>query len=672
MRSPWGSTGFDRKDIVGGKDACIFRAELDLPTVMTGLPQDAGPAAEFLVRHLYRPLDLAADARYFAMAETESTAEDAWFWSDDNAKILELMSRPEVARRFPTETAEILRFVAAMCDGPFIFRRVSAPRLDPAGRNGQVVRFRHSLLRIGWDPADGSVTTGVRFHDERDADNLTLCPGYVEFTYRRRRFKERLEASAARSSLELSGHSLRLRYAGEVTFSAGWQRRRLGTLAYICDFDARTMLFGVEAALDLDHAIEVRDAVLTIGNGRLDDCLFHNVVTDSGGDAPVFAAGTPSQRRFDGLAARYYAIRQGHISADALAVHSLPDARSKLSGIETTVETRGRLNTVMARYAFAGAHRGTRLSVREHKLVTAGGFYDRVSDYAAMMQRFSARAGAAQAAVDLSISYDYGVTLNAFARCFAAGVGGAPPTGQIGQQEVRSLFDSMLHHYCALYLDRHEASPNAIFSRELAFAMLGATTMFAATGDTDYRRRLERMCAVLLELGGPLDGPALTFRMRRDNPRAYLDCQSAALLALTRAAPVVEDRSLRSAIERGLASYCLVPAAPEMEEVAAIETLGLIGPGSDRSETAFWNYKAGLALRFFAALRKSRDPGLQAIVVRQHERIRSFEAALHRQLTQSVIERDGCAEFRTSVASRETNSETQPWVMLGLLGDPDD
>ena len=42
------------------------------------------------------------------------------------------------------------------------------------------------------------------------------------------------------------------------------------------------------------------------------------------------------------------------------------------------------------------------------------------------------------------------------------------------------------------------------------------------------------------------------------------------------------------------------------------------------------------------------------------------------QLQRSITERDDSVEIRTSVYSTETNSETQPWVMLGLLGHPYD
>lgn len=636
---------------------------------MPGLPNDAGPAAEFLVRHLYRPIDLTAHSRYFAMAETENTRDDCWFWNDDNAKVLEFMSRPDAWRRFPAETSEILRFVRSMCRGPFIFRRVSAPRLERAGSSGGITRYRHSLLRLGHDPAQGAVAAGIRFHDERDGDNLTLCGNYVEFSHRSRRYREPVPTNGGNAAAEQRGHVLRLHIAAEVNFASGWRRRRLGTLAYAYTFDGGSMLFDVEATLDLDPSIEVGDVVLTIGHGGLDHCLFNTVVADNNdAGTPLYAAGVPSVRLFDAAGAAYYAIRQAHISADSLALHSMPRGTQRLAGIETMVEAQGRLSRVVARYEFPGVHRGARLGVAEHKFLTAGGFYDRIADYAALLRQAAAAKGAASAACDFSISYDYGVTLNAFAKCFAGGI------GAVSRDELRALFDDTLGHYCALYVDRHEARPNAIFSRELAFAMLGTATMHRATGSDDYRRRLERLCDVLLDFEARSDASqGSVFLMRKDNPRAYLDCQSAALLALTEAARFGEDKRLPEVIERALAAYRLLPQAIDRGTAGRIDTLGVATPrdsAAGDSATALWNFKAGLTLRFFAALRHSPDRALQVLAGRHAERIASFEAVLRHQLALSVAERDGCVEFRTSVLSSETNSETQPWVMLGLLGHP--
>ena len=117
-------------------EVCTLPSGIGNFPIMIELPNEAGPAAEFLVRHLYQQIDVEPNSCYHAIAETAASEDDKWFWHDDNAKVLEFMSRPEVWRRFPTESSEILRFVGSMCRGPFIFRRMSAPRLEAIASTG--------------------------------------------------------------------------------------------------------------------------------------------------------------------------------------------------------------------------------------------------------------------------------------------------------------------------------------------------------------------------------------------------------------------------------------------------------------------------------------------------------------------------------------------------------
>ena len=203
--------------------------------------------------------------------------------------------------------------------------------------------------------------------------------------------------------------------------------------------------------------------------------------------------------------------------------------------------------------------------------------------------------------------------------------------------------------------------------------------MHRATGCPLYRRQLERLVEVLLEFEMRFESragiAASGFLMRKNNPNpAYLDCQSAALLALTQAACIMEDPRLPEIIERGIAAYRLAPQAIDLGTGGRIDTVGMASPDAagEIGETAFWNFKAGLSLRFFGALRRSPNPAVQAVASRHRDRVAAFEAVLRHQLARAAAEHDGCIEFRTSVLSGETNSETQPWVMLGLLGHPFD
>jgi uncharacterized protein YyaL (SSP411 family) len=293
------------------------------------------------------------------------------------------------------------------------------------------------------------------------------------------------------------------------------------------------------------------------------------------------------------------------------------------------------------------------------------------------MREASCSISAQQVAWDLSTSYDYGSAINAFAKCFAvcnAGIVGTDAAPDA--DELRSLFDTYLNHYCDVFANQHPQRPNAIFSRDLAFVILGLVTMYRVTNAADYRRQLRRLCDMLLEfevrfqdIGG---GQASGFLMRINSPRAaYVDCHSAALLALTQAVRYLDDPRYIAAIERGLANYfveteTLANGAPR----ESVSTSIIDRRGTRRTENTFWNFKVGMTLRFFAALRQSPNPSLRSLAARHDQRIELFEAILRRQIDRSITERDESIEIRTALTAGETNSETQPWVMLGLFGHP--
>jgi hypothetical protein len=626
---------------------------------------------------MYRPVELGNGASHFAIAETAlPIAGDSWFWTDDNAKVLEFLSRPELWQRFPRQTTEILRFVRAMCHGPLIFRRVSPLRLEPADKQGRLSGYCHSLMDVKYDLSRGEVIAGLRFHDERNRDNLLMTGNYVEFTHYRRRFKLRVEPAISDIDAIQRGHTLKLSHYGDLHFESRRKQLRLGRIGYTYTINAQSMLIEVEVKLEIEPGIAVTDVVLTIGHDQLGRMRYRTVATDTNSaERSLYRARIPGRRLLNTAGASYYLIRQPNISGDCFAIHSMPCDPARLTEIETAVQRWGRLRSAVARYSFPGLQSGARLVAGEHKLITGGGFYDRIADYAALMRGEASIPSGQQAARDLSISYDYGSKINAFAKCFAVCKTGEVAIDAAGPDELRSLFDLYLNYYHELFVDIHEKQRNSIFSRDLAFVILGVVTMYRATNGADYLRRLGRLCEVLLEFevrsytGGDR---ASGFLMRMTSPRvAYVDCHSAALLALTQAARYLDDPRLVAAIERGLASYSVetcIAAAGCLDKVDTVSTSLVDRLGTRRTENAFWNFKAGMTLRFFAALRASPQPSLRSIVARYSERMVLFESVLRRQLERSITQNGEGIEIRTAVSAGETNSETQPWVMLGLFG----
>jgi hypothetical protein len=654
---------------------------------MPNLPTEALPAAAFLIRHLYRRVDLGENTRLFALAETERPCMgDVWFWTDDNAKVLELLSRPEVWRRFPEETAGILRFVRAMCHGPFIFRRVSVPRLEATGRTGSIDSYCHSLMHLRCDLPRGTVTVGIRFHDGRTGDHLILTGNSVAFSYKGRHFAVDVEDAITEFDAVQENGVLTLRHSSELYFTPRWKSIRLGRINYIYTFNAHSLPVGVEVVLDVDANADVADVVMTVGHDHLshgaNGVYYTEVAAEMpGGGAVRSTAGKPGRDLLAASAAPYYAIIQPEIAGLALAIHTAPREPKRLVGLDSWVKQQGRLHWVRARYRFDGSCRGARLVVAEDKVLTAGGFYDRTADYAAIIRNAVAAKATRGNPLDLSISYDYGAEINAFAKCFAVCAGGhvSPPPALL-PEELRALFDRYLEHYFEVFVAGHQQRKNTIISRQLAFVILGAGTMYRATGCDGYRQQIRRLCEVLLDFeiryddltGAPAGGFTYGIYSQR---AAYVDGHSASLLALTQAARWVDDPRFAAAVDRGLASYCLETCRVVTDRPLKIDTVSTVtvdGNGTRHSENAFWNFNVGLALRFFAALRNAADPALQAIAARHADRMELLEMVMRRQIEHSIIERDDCVEIEVATGGGETNSETQPWVTLGLFGHPCD
>src|SRR5207253_10836755 len=120
---------------------------------------------------------------------------------------------------------------------------------------------------------------------------------------------------------------------------------------------------------------------------------YSTVVADNA-PAPLFEAGKTRPGRIAARGASYYQIRQTNLSGDSVAIHSLARGPGALAAVEILVAEAQ--HCVVAHYRFPGPQRGASLTVGEHKLITGGGFYDRIADYIAFMNTAGAPKSADQ------------------------------------------------------------------------------------------------------------------------------------------------------------------------------------------------------------------------------------------------------------------------------------
>ena len=244
---------------------------------------------------------------------------DNWFWLDDNAKILEFLSRPEVWRRFPDQTLEMLRFARWMCRGPFMFRadQLAAPGAHPAATARAGYRRAACPLADARPPRPAARDGRGRRALPRCAERgqpashrqcRKLCASRPPLSRQCRGRDPRLSTRFGQ------GDVLSLRHSSELFFKVRSAERRLGRITYEYPIDARSMLFGVEA--DARHpAADLADVEITIAHDQLshglNDVHYGTVaVAVPGAEPRSLVAGEPGQHRIAAAGAPYYSIAQ--------------------------------------------------------------------------------------------------------------------------------------------------------------------------------------------------------------------------------------------------------------------------------------------------------------------------------------------------------------------------
>ncbi|MFC0408269.1 hypothetical protein [Roseomonas elaeocarpi] len=652
-------------------------------------PTELAPYAAFIARHLRVPLPAGGGMPGGAVSETEALIDgDRWFWADDNAKVLEMFARPDLWRQYPAVVQELFDFLRACCDGPFIYRRLGVLRLDL--RDGVLT---HSLLRAVPDLARGTLTLGMRFHDGRDARNLILTGNYVQFTHAGIRHTVDVEDAISGHEIRHEGERVVYSHWSELFFPGAWDApERLGLLRYTYTIHGRSNVVGVEVSLELEPRLAVSDVVLTVAQDDASHgdnyCDYGTVFVqaapgsagaEAGGNNTRFDAAGPGHTTIPARNSRYVCVAQNkNMAGFALAVHVLPrDGMAPLDTVEATVRDAGRLHYVVSHYRFPGRQADTTLRAAEDRIIAAGGFYDQVDGNAAAAGHLVAGLPHSAAPLDLSVSYDYGAEIHALARCVRVLRDAELRALTPGVAEsARELLDRLLEAYLALVVPGQRAGGHTVFSRQLAFVVLGLVAVAELPDGERYRPILRDMVDLLLTFEQRFPGDDGSehgaFLMGTAARAAHVDCHSAVLAALCRAAPLVGESRVTEAIRRAVRVYGTTAAPPEGHphnpEILAVRWRDT--DGHLRVEPAWWNFTVGLTLRAFAALRDCPLDTVRAIRAEHAAQLDRLEVLLRRQVAASIKPREDALEIRTSIPSAEGNSETQPWVALGLAGDP--
>ena len=524
------------------------------------------PFVDFLVARLLRRISDLPDVTAKAMAETEHPfCGDDWYWADDNAKILELLSLPEVWRCYKAEVADVLHFVLSMFDGPLIYRRVARPRLERHGKQTII----HSFLDIGGDVSNGTVSLGMRFHDGRTAQNVTLTGNYVRFRFENELHTIDVEQSIFDSGLEQDGTEISLWWKSSIEVSKGMFFRRsvkIGDLVYSCRIKAESAIFDVSAELIIDPCVEISDVILTFGYDNLshnDNNIRYEAVSvlRSGPSPEVVQSQAKMSAAIPSEGISYWAVYQlSEMPGFAAGLHSIPKEPAHISAIRTTSDEHGRFHWVVSEYAFPGVQKG-HVTAAERKLITSGGLYGLAGIYRDLMKRCEGPQEPITVPTDFSISYDYGAEMHSLARCYRVlSSPDAPVSDASLQEKLRCKLNELRRVYDENFQKPGQGDGSQIFSRSIAFVALAYAEMVRATGDEAYICSLREACDVIARFerqntavdGSPQSGFVMSLR---GESLPYADCHLACLLALAKASVVLKEDRWLGAIDRGLAAF---------------------------------------------------------------------------------------------------------------------
>jgi hypothetical protein len=621
---------------------------------------------------------LLRDDPRIAFEAATPIAGDDWAWTDDNAKIVQFLSRPGLGAEPAQDRRDCLDFVLRMVDGPFVFRKVARPRLEPATEPG---RWVHALWDIQGDATD--LRLGPRFHDGRDCWALRLSGHEIRVRAGRGKWRILLRDLWSAPAWAQDGQTLFLSASADVVLPHTFGSAPLGVVRLTHSLHAARATIETRMEIELHARARVDEVELMVGQSDMShghgNVRYQRLHVAGPGqeittqDIALAKAGSNEATGRDFVMAAQRDTQRGfanavHILSQTATLHRVEwSARSDIAALDRCATLHG----------FAWPQGGTTLRVRETRFLTSGGLYDEVASYRSFLVA-DAAAMPARFVLDRSISYDYGVEVDALAKAFAL----AKAEGHGESGALLEAAETLLATYMRHFVARQRDGEDAVFSRQLAFVTLGAVTLLRATGSQAHRDTLATLVDTLLGFGRPFvlpEGrPGRAFLMgRASNREAYADCHSAALFALAAAAPHLDDPRIAEALRDGIACFALGSTDLDLGggpvRIDSVHVRWLDDHERLRDNPAPWTYQAALSLRLLRRLALSTDPVLRAAADLHRDRLPVLLSVLTEQLRRALRARTPDeVEFLSSAASSETNSETQPWVGLALFDHPFD
>ena len=636
----------------------------------------------YIQQRLVKTVSLTGEDNFLALAETSERFNDTrWFWTDDNAKAIELLCEPSIFDADPSYTNAAIDFVMRMSEGAVIQRRCGPPELRVLSTDPHAFRVETAFFIIEGDLSKGIVRHALRFNDGRTVTAAQHTGNIISFRYRGRGFSLDVENAITGFTVDVHERSVVLSHISTVVMPASWLRRQpqtvAGTLRYTYTVNADRPSVALQVNFDLAPGIALDDIVITTACDQLTIVpgVDYRSLTVRTGETDRAIRHVPDERTsvHEGPANYSGIVQEGASPGFSYGIHVLLCDGARLNNILARGQTKGRLHWILYRYGMGSLPKGGSTSLAEERMLTGGGYYDALSHYQTVM-----RDAAGGGSNDPSMTYDIGAELNAvavhilFARCGCY----AHPPASARLATLQAWYDRHLQRYFDFIRPGSEDDLTRIFTRGIGFVALSLDCMLRATGEARYRTQLDLAVGLIMRMRRRLpfgrDQHEATFGDTWAGHTPFLDNDTACILALARAARHGDpDGTIATAISEAILGIKLYSGVvylnPDHSE--ACDSLAVVnppGPG-EHADTGFWNFKLGVTLRALRAVERAAACGALRLSAADLVRVTVRRDLCIRFLSESMRKHGDLMEVLTSRIAGETNSETQPWVALGLV-----
>ena len=654
----------------------------------TTIPATLKAMTDFIVERLVKPVSIGAD-HFNALSETaERFNETSWFWTDDNAKAAELLCSPETYDRDPVPGDAAIDFILRMSPGDIIQRRCGQPELRVVAADPQAFRIETAFFIVEGDLSKGVVRQSLRFNDGRTIVAAQHTGNTLRFRHIGRATTMDVEDAIDQFALEETPGRVTMWHSSAVTVATGLLRRApkvLGHLRYSYTIDMDRQAIATSVDLTTQPGVTLDDVTLSTALDQLSKSVgvdYRCVALRAQGANHTMDRVTDGRKTLHSGPAEYVGISQvGASPGFSYGIHVLVRDSARLSAVVANGQKAGMLHWVALSYVIGRVEPGATVSVAEERMLTGGGYYDALEHYETVL-----RAGLG-GGYDPSMTYDIGAELNAVAAQIVLAAHGcyANPPSPERLATLTAWYDRHLQRYFDFIRPGSADDLARVFTRGIGYVVLSLDCMLRATGAAHYRERMDVAVGLILRMGRRLpcgrDEHDLTFGDVWSSHVPFLDNHAACLLALSRA---IYHGDPSGALARAIGEAVLgiklhtgvITLNPQ--HTIAADSLATIDCGTDRhADTGFWNFKLGVVLRAMHVIERAVTAGVLTLDPLVQRRV-----ALRRDLCIELLgmsmrwhqTADGSPimEVLTSRIAGETNSETQPWVALGLDATIDD